>query len=80
MLIYLHDIDAGGETRFPLVGAADSSELRDAARSLAAQGVTAFSPDEQICPPPMRLRKPLLEAAETEGVGVCQGSHRAVVH
>ena len=69
VLMYLHDIDAGGETRFPLVGAATDSELRDAAKSLAAQGVTAFSPDEAIVSPPMRLRRPLFEAAETEGVG-----------
>ena len=70
VLLYLHDIEHGGETRFPLVGAADGSELRLAAERLADLGITAFSPSEDIEWPPLHLRKPLLDAAEAEGVGL----------
>ena len=61
---------AAGETRFPLVGAAEGSELRAAASRLAELGVTAFSPSEAVEWPPLQLRKPLLDAAEADGVGL----------
>ena len=44
------------------------SEL--AAERLADLGITAFSPSEDIEWPPLHLRKPLLDAAEAEGVGL----------
>ena len=72
VLIYLHDVDVpvGGETRFPLVGAGEPSELREAARRIADLGVTAFSPDSEVSTPPLALRKTLLDAAETSGLHV----------
>ena len=60
----------GGETRFPLVGAAEPSALRDAARRITSLGVTAFSPNEAVESPPLALRRTLLDAAETDGVGL----------
>ena len=66
VLIYLHDIDRGGETRFPLVGMAEPSELREAARQLCGYGATAFSPDPNVEWPPIGPRRKLLDAAEVE--------------
>lgn len=63
-------VAAGGETRFPLVGAAEPSALRDAARQLAGLGVTAFSPSQAVASPPLALRRTLLDAAEADGVGL----------
>ena len=76
VLLYLHDLECavGGETRFPLVGAASRGEagqqLRRAARDLAGLGVTAFSPSEAVPFPPLELRRTLLDAAEAEGIGL----------
>lgn len=70
VLLYLHDVPIGGETRFPLVGVTEPSELRDAAERLADLGVTAFSPSEAVEWPPLELRQKLLDAAETTGSGL----------
>lgn len=70
VLLYVNDVAEGGETRFPLVGAAEPSELRDAARKIASLGVTAFSPSEAVESPPLALRRTLLDAAEADGVGL----------
>ena len=72
VLLYLHEIEGGvgGETRFPLVGAAQSSPLRDAAERLASLGVTAFSDDEAVEFPPLPPRRVLCNAAETDNVGL----------
>lgn len=73
VLIYLHDVSVrrGGETRFPLVGAAEASPLRQAARALACDyGLDAFSPDEHASRAPIALRRMLFEAAEAASVGV----------
>jgi hypothetical protein len=70
VLLYVHDVAEGGETRFPLVGAPECSELRDAAERLASMGVTAFSPSEAVDWPPLAPRRALLDAAETNGVGL----------
>lgn len=67
VILYLHDVPAGGETRFPLVGAAAHSAERDAAERIAGLGATAFSPDETVASPPIGLRRALLDAAEREG-------------
>ena len=53
VLLYVNDVAEGGETRFPLVGAAEPSALRDAARTIASLGVTAFSPSAAVQSPPL---------------------------
>jgi len=70
VLLYVQDIEIGGETRFPVVGADEHSDLRAAAKRLADMGTTAFSPSETVEWPPLALRKTLLDAAEDETVGL----------
>ena len=70
IIMYLNEVSDGGETRFPLVGAEEHSELRAAARLIAGLGVTAFSPSAAVASPPLASRQTLLDAAEAEGVGL----------
>lgn len=70
VLVYLHDIEIGGETRFPLLGAAEDSDLRAAAERLAGLGVTAFNGDEDVEWPPIAPRRILMDAAENSAIGL----------
>ena len=71
VLLYLHEMQGsvGGETRFPLVGAAEHSELRCAAERLASMGTTAFTKSKDVEWPPVPPRLALMAAAEDAQVG-----------